>query len=78
MEFKLHQRADLRWVFQLNGKDSDKTYPTAGEAERGALAAMRAAKTQDKSMHWMMVWAAVIIPVAAMLWFGLRLLLALL
>ena len=77
MEFNLHQRADLRWVFQLNGKDSQTTYPTAGEAERGAVAAMRAAKTDDKSMHWLMVWAAVIIPVAVVLWFGLRMLLSL-
>ncbi len=76
MEFKLHQRADLRWVYQLDGQDSETTYPTAGEAERGALGAMRAARANDKTMHWWMVWAAVIIPVAAVLWFVVQLILS--
>jgi hypothetical protein len=62
--FTTHQRSDLRWFYRLDGRDSEKTYPTAGEAERGAIAALRAAaKSRPDTWKWWMVIAAACAPV---------------
>jgi hypothetical protein len=73
MEVKTRQRADLRWVFSIDGEDSETTYPTAGEAERGALAAVtarRAAQAAKEPWKWMLVVAAGVVPVV---WFLVQL-----
>ena len=66
MEVKTYQRSDLRWVYSIDGKDSENTYPTCGEAERGAWAAIRDANRPSDAWKWWMVLAAIVIPV---LWF---------
>jgi hypothetical protein len=71
MEVERYQRKeDLRWVYRIDGKDSEKTYPTAGEAERGAMAAMHAARPRNDSWKWWLVAAAAVVPV---IWFLIHL-----
>ncbi len=66
MEFKTSQRKDdLRWIYTIDGKDSETTYPTAGEAERGAMAAMSARPAHEPWKIWL-VLAAAVVPVV---WF---------
>jgi hypothetical protein len=44
MEFSVHPiRGERRWYYRLDGKDSEKTYPTAGDAERAGIIAMKMA-----------------------------------
>ena len=53
------QRKDLRWVYIIDGKESEKTYPTAGDAQRGAW--NYHVKTRPKNEGWKL---AVIIAMA--------------
>ncbi len=57
--FTTHQRADLRWIYRLDGKESERTYPTAGDAERGALAALMA-QAKKKAQTWKLAFVAAI------------------
>ena len=52
--FTTHQMSDLRWIFRIDGQDSERTYPTAGEAERGAIAALAAIR-KKKLDSWKVV-----------------------
>ncbi|HEY5409146.1 MAG TPA: hypothetical protein VIJ94_00340 [Caulobacteraceae bacterium] len=60
--FTTHQRTDLRWIYRLDGVDSERTYPTAGDAERGALAALMAA-AKRKTEAWKMAFLAAVVAV---------------
>ena len=60
--FTTHQRSDLRWVYRLDGAYSERTYPTAGDAERGALAALMAA-AKRKTAVWKLAFLAAVIAV---------------
>ena len=74
MVFTTHQRSDLRWFYRIAGVDSDKTYPTAGEAERGAMAALKAAaKAKPESWKWWMIIAVACAPIIYVLMFLVRL-----
>ena len=73
MEFTIRQRADLRWVYQIDGKDSDQTWATAGEAERGATAAMRKGKPGTAGWQMGMVWGLACVPVLWILVYVVRL-----
>ena len=63
-DYKVLQRPDLRWHFQIDGKLSDKTYPTAGEAQRGAEAFILATRRSPVSIpwQWFMLLAAAAVP----------------
>jgi hypothetical protein len=67
--FTTHQRPDLRWIYRLDGQDSEKTYPTAGEAERGAIAALRAARPKNDIWKLLMILAVASLPVVYVLRF---------
>ena len=68
--FTTHQRADLRWFYRLDGRDSERTYPTAGEAERGAIAALHAAaKARPDNWKWWMVAAVACAPILYFLYY---------
>lgn len=42
MEFSVHPiRGERRWYYRIDGKDSERTYPTAGDAERACLIALK-------------------------------------
>ncbi len=72
--FTTHQQPDLRWKYRIDGKDSERTYPTAGEAERGALAQLvLLRKKQYDSWKILPVIAMVLAPVAYVLWLVYRL-----
>jgi len=72
--FTTHQRTDLRWFFRIDGKDSETTYPTAGEAERGALAALKAAaKNRPEPWKWWLIIAAASAPIIYFVAFLVRL-----
>ena len=74
MVFTTHQRADLRWFYRIKGQDSEKTYPTAGEAERGAMAALKAAaKAKPERWKWWMIVAVACAPIIYFLMFLVRL-----
>ena len=72
-DFTIHQRSDLRWVFRIDGEDSVKTYPTAGEAERGAIAAVIKIRKQ-KMDSWKVapIALAIATPVLYLLWLAYR------
>ena len=72
--FSTHQRDDLRWIFRINDKASEKTYPTAGEAERGAMAALTlmAKANRDESWKIKIIWFVVLAPLAYFLFFLVR------
>lgn len=72
-DFTIHQRNDLRWVFRIDGEDSAKTYPTAGEAERGAIAAVIKIRKQ-KMDSWKVapIALAIATPVLYLLWLAYR------
>jgi len=72
MEVTTHQRADLRWIYRIDGKDSEKTYPTAGEAERGAEAALRAARPKNTNWQWLLILAVASTPIWWLLIFLVR------
>ncbi len=67
--FTTHQRADLRWFFRIDGKDSERTYPTAGEAERGAINALHEMR-KNRPEHWKgwFIAAAAVAPILYGLW----------
>jgi hypothetical protein len=66
MVFTTHQRADLRWFYRIDGKESERTYPTAGEAERGALMALNEQR-KNRPDHWK-TWIIVAVAVAPILY----------
>ena len=75
--FTTHQRDDLRWIYRIDGVASTKAYPTAGEAERGALATLQdAIKTrQDRAWKSKVILAMLLVPVVYVVLSVLRLLL---
>ncbi len=74
MDFTTHQRPDLRWIYRIDGKDSEKTYPTAGEAERGATKALREARPTGVNWQWLLILAVASLPIWWVLIFLVRLL----
>jgi hypothetical protein len=74
-EFRVLQRPDLRWHFEVEGKLSDRTYPTAGEAQRGAEAYILATRRKPVGFpwQWLLVLAAAAVPVIYVLMLLLRL-----
>lgn len=66
--FTTHQRKDLRWIFRINGQDSETSYPTAGEAERAGYAALKAARPRDD--RWKLLF--IIAVASAPIWYLLR------
>ena len=72
--FTTHQRDDLRWIYRIDGKASEKTYPTAGEAERGALLGLAAMAKANRDESWKIkiIWAVVLAPLAYFLVFLVR------
>ncbi len=73
--FTTHQRADLRWIYRIDGTDSPKTYPTAGEAERAAMAALKAAQPKNELWKWLLILAVASAPVWYVLLMVVRLVL---
>ena len=72
--FTTHQKPDLRWIYRIEGVDSERTYPTAGEAERGALAKLvMMRRKQFDSWKILPVIAMILAPVAYGLWLLYRL-----
>ncbi len=67
--FTTHQRKDLRWIYRIDGKDSERTYPTAGEAERGAMNALHEMR-KNRPEHWKtwFIIAAAVAPILYGLW----------
>ncbi len=74
MEVTTHQRSDLRWIYRIDGKDSEKTYPTAGEAERGAAAAVKNSRPKREGWQWWLILAIASLPVWWLLIFIVRML----
>jgi hypothetical protein len=74
-DYRVLQRPDLRWHFEIDNKLSDKTYPTAGEAQRGAEAFILATRRKPFSFpwQWLMLLAAACVPVIYVLMLLLRL-----
>lgn len=67
--FTTHQGEDRRWYFRINGKNSERTYPTAGEAERGAISALRAeAKNRPEPWKWWLIVAVALAPIIYFIW----------
>ncbi len=71
--FTTHQQPDLRWRYRIDGKDSERTYPTAGEAERGALAqlVLLRKKQYDSWKIWPVITMA-LAPIVYILWLAYR------
>jgi hypothetical protein len=63
MEVTTRQREDLRWVYQIDGKDSEGSWPTAGEAERGAYAALKAMRPKNDAWKLILLVALASTPV---------------
>ncbi len=56
MDFSVHQnREDLRWSYRLDGEVSERTYPTAGDAERAALIAIKKTRKEGGGRQWMII-----------------------
>lgn len=74
-DYRVMQRPDLRWHFEIEGRLSDKTYPTAGEAQRGAEAFILATRRKPVAFpwQWLLVIAAACVPVLYVLALLLRL-----
>jgi len=74
-DYRVLQRPDLRWHFEFEGKLSDKTYPTAGEAQRGAEAYILATRRKPMNFPWqsILLLAAAAVPVIYVLMLLLRL-----
>ena len=74
-DYRILQRPDLRWHFEIDGKLSDRTYPTHGEARRGAEAYILATRRKPVSFpwQWLLVIAAACVPVVYVLALLLRL-----
>ncbi len=75
--FTTHQRDDLRWIYRIDGVASTKAYPTAGEAERGAVGKLvaEAKARQDRAWKSKLILAAILVPVVYFLFFLARMLL---
>ena len=71
--FTTHQQQDRRWRYRIDGQDSERTYPTAGEAERGALAQLvLLRKKQFDSWKILPVIAMVLAPIVYIVWLAYR------
>jgi hypothetical protein len=77
MEFTTRQREDLRWTYQIEGRESEKSWPTAGEAQRAAWDAVNKAKASSKETNWQwyLLYAVLAIPVLWLFLFLVRLVL---
>ncbi|MEI9964073.1 MAG: hypothetical protein WDM92_04610 [Caulobacteraceae bacterium] len=68
MDFTTHQRADLRWVYVIDGRESEKSWPTCGEAERAGFIAAKAGRPKNEAWKRYLVWAVLSLPLLWLLW----------